>query len=292
MYKLLALIFVCFTSYSQAQIATNKITTGFVDSLYSTTLKESRKIWVHLPDAVSEEADKTKKYPVIYTFDGGELFNSLVAMTELLSSSSLHPNVIIIGITQVDRGRELTPTHVNNMAPYDVSDTTFSKTSGGGEAFTTFLEKELIPYVESTYKGSSDRMLIGHSTGGLMVINTLLKHPTMFTRYVAIDPAIWWDHQRLLLESKSILRLKSLKDKVLYLSLSNTLPSGMSLSAGEKDCSIQTLHFRSALQLCRLIEQNPQNGLRFHWKYYPKDNHGSVAFITTYDALRYFFSQK
>lgn len=179
-------------------------------------------------------------------------------MTELLSGSSLHPSVITIGITQVDRGRELTPTHVTNMAPHDIADITFSKTSGGGEAFTTLLEKELIPYVESTYPGSADRTLIGHSTGGLLVTNTLLKHPTLFTRYVAIDPAMWWDHQRLLLDSKSILQRKALKGKVLYLSLANTLPSGMSFSAAVKDHSIQTLHFRSALQLCRLIEKNPK----------------------------------
>jgi predicted alpha/beta superfamily hydrolase len=292
MYKLLLLLFIGFTTHSQAQLSNNQISTGFVDSLYSETLKESRKIWVHLPDARNDETDKTKKYPVIYAFDGGYLFNSLVSITELLSGSSLYPAVIIIGIIPVDRGRELTPTHVNNMAPYDVSDTTFSKTSGGGEALTTFLEKELIPYVESTYRGSSDRMLVGHSTGGLMVVNTLLRHPAMFTHYVAIDPAMWWDHQRLLLKSKVILQHNSLKGKALYLSLSNTLPPNMSLSAAEKDTSIKTLHFRSALRLCRIIQENPQTRLSFNWKYYPKDNHGSVALISAYDALRFFPSHK
>ena len=85
MYRLLLLILIGLTTPTQAQVTTNKITTGFVDSLYSETLKENRKIWVHLPDSRKDEAHKTKKYPVIYVFDGGYLFNSLVGMTELLS---------------------------------------------------------------------------------------------------------------------------------------------------------------------------------------------------------------
>ncbi len=288
MYRLLLLIFIILAVPAHAQLTKKQIVTGFVDSLYSQTLKENRQIWVHLPDARNDPANKTKKYPVLYAFDGGYLFNSLVGMAELLSGSSSCPDMVIIGIIQVDRGRELTPTHVANMAPFDASDTTFAKTSGGGEALTSFLEKELIPYVESTYLATSDRTLVGHSTGGLMVINTLLKHPGLFKQYVAIDPAMWWDHQRLLLESKTILSRRLLSGKTLYLSLSNTLPGGMSLTAAEKDTSIKTLHFRSALQLCRLIKKYTQKDFTFRWKYYPNDNHGSVALITAYDAIRFF----
>lgn len=289
MSKILLLSLLCLCLTSKAQIADSRIVTGFTDSLYSKTLGENRKVWIHLPDAKSINTDSMKRYPVIYAFDGGLLFNGLVSMTELLSGNSMCPDMIVVGITHTDRGRELTPTHVVNMAPYDASDTTFSKTSGGGEDLTTFLEKELIPYMESKYQASSYRMLIGHSTGGLMVVNTLIKHPELFSLYVAIDPALWWDGQKLLEESKSVLKATRYKEKALYVSVANTLPVGMSISEAEKDTSIKTLHFRSALRFVKNAKNSPQNGLRFSWKYYERDTHGSVPFISEYDAIRFFF---
>jgi predicted alpha/beta superfamily hydrolase len=137
------------------------------------------------------------------------------------------------------------------------------------------LETELIPYIESAYPASRQRTLIGHSTGGLMAVDTLLKHPDLFTNYLAIDPSMWWDHQRLLNESKTLLRAKRYAGKTLLVSLANTLPNTMSMT---KDITIGTLHFRSARQLVRLAKANAQNGLRFNWKYYPHETHGSVPF--------------
>lgn len=290
MSKILIPSLVCLYLTSQAQIADSRIVTGFTDSLYSKILRENRKVWIHLPDARSTNTDSMRRYPVIYAVDGGFLFNGLVSMTELLSGNSMCPDMIVVGITHTDRGRELTPTHVVNMAPYNATDTTFSKTSGGGEDLTAFLEKELIPYIETKYMASSDRMLIGHSTGGLMVVNTLIKHPDLFTTYVAIDPALWWDSQKLVKESKYVLKAATrYKGKALYVSIANTLPVGMSISEAEKDTSIKTLHFRSAMKFVKNVKNSPQNGLRFGWKYYEKDTHGSVPFIAEYDAIRFFF---
>ncbi|HEX3386461.1 MAG TPA: alpha/beta hydrolase-fold protein, partial [Mucilaginibacter sp.] len=86
-----------------------------------------------------------------------------------------------------NRMRDLTPTNV----PPD-------KSSGGGEKFTDFIKTELMPHIDSIYPTASYKMLIGHSLGGLMAINTLINHPEMFNAYVAIDPSMWWDDRKLL----------------------------------------------------------------------------------------------
>ncbi len=84
----------------------------------------------------------------------------------------------------------------------------FLKTSGGGEKFLELIEKELMPHVDSLYPVEPYKILVGHSCGGLTVINTILNHPNMYKAYVAIDPSMWWDNQLLLKEAD-----KKLHDK-------------------------------------------------------------------------------
>ena len=46
--------------------------------------------------------------------------------------------------------------------------------SGGGANFMSFIEQELIPYINSKYSILPYRMLIGHSFGELTVLNMLV----------------------------------------------------------------------------------------------------------------------
>jgi hypothetical protein len=57
--------------------------------------------------------------------------------------------------------------------------------SGGAPQFTDFLEKELIPFVDSAYRTKPhDRTLIGMSYGGVYGTYVLLKRPGIFKRYI------------------------------------------------------------------------------------------------------------
>ena len=57
----------------------------------------------------------------------------------------------------------------------------------------------------------------------------------------------------------------------------------------KKDTSGITKHIRSILALSSYLNSDKQNGLRFSYKYYKDDNHGSVPLITEYDALHFIF---
>jgi hypothetical protein len=162
--------------------------------------------------------------------------------------------------------------------------------SGGGEAFTSFLEKELIPYVDSVYPVLPYRTLIGHSLGGLMVMNTLINHTEMFNAYIAIDPSMWWDDKKLLEQSAEVLGKKDFSGKTLCLAVANTMAQGMDTSAVLSDTTEGTEHIRAALELGRYLEKNTANNLKHSYKYYEDDSHGSVPLIAEYDAFRYIFS--
>ncbi len=274
-------LLIAFSCYLSAQ--TNKVVIGTIDTLNSKILNEKRTVWVYVPNHGSDNNFSKRRYPVVYLLDGGAHFYSVVGMIQQLSSvngNTICPEMIVVGITNTDRTRDLTPTR----------DTLMERTSGGNEKFISFIEKELIPYIDSQYPTEPYRMFIGHSFGGLTVINTLVHHTNLFNAYVAIDPSMWWDKQSSLKETEKALSEKNFKNVYLYLGTANTMEEGMDTLRVKKDTSRFTQQIRSGLELNSHIKKNKQNALNYQFKFYSTDNHGSVPLIATYDALHFIFS--
>lgn len=197
------------------------------------------------------------------------------------------PEMILIGITNTDRMRDLSPSHASIYPPFH--DTLFLKTSGGAENFTAFIEKELFPYVDSLYPTAPYRILIGHSLGGLFVMNTLINHTKLFNAYISIDPSIDWDNLKLLKQAKTMLAGKDFEGISLFLAVANTTDKNLDTLKVKKDTTQITLPLRSNLELGRILEATRQNKLKYNWKYYHNDDHSSVPLIAEYDGLRFIF---
>jgi len=274
-------------TFSQGKVEKENIVIGKIDSVQSNILGENRKIWVYVPDGA---VNNTERFPVVYVLDGDGHFSSVVGVTQQLSTingNTMCPKMIIVGIPNTDRTRDLTPTHIDADPPF--MDSTFSKTSGGGENFIAFMEKELMPHIDAKYPTAPYKILIGHSFGGLAVMQTFVHHNDLFNTYICIDPSMWWDKEKLLNQTQKVLLEKKFEGKSLYLSIANTLEDGMDIKKVQKDTTKETEHIRSILKLQAAFEKNKQNGLKYKGKYYADDSHGSVPLITEYDALRFFF---
>jgi predicted alpha/beta superfamily hydrolase len=262
---------------------------GHTDSLRSALLRETRTFYVHVPARAAGPGAATKRYPVVYLFDADAQFAAAASMVQFLSThyNTVCPEMIVVGLLHPDRRKDLTPTHVAADPPFWPAGA--SRTTGGGEAFIAFLERELLPYIDQHYPTLPRRTLIGHSLGGLAVMQVFVHHTRLFDDYVCLDPSMWWDHQTLLQETKRALETRRFEGTSLYLGIANTLDEGMTLDRVQADTTQETVHLRSALTLQRYLEQNPHNGLRYRGKYYPDDTHMSVPFIAEYDALRFLF---
>ncbi|MBK7629228.1 MAG: alpha/beta hydrolase [Ignavibacteriales bacterium] len=268
-----------FSFYAKAQ-ENNPFTVGFQTSSPSKILGEQRTVWIHIPN--SNEGNKNtdkERYPVIYLLDGDANFNTIVSMTEFMSSAGLCPPMIVVGILHPDRMTDLT-FGTDEETPGIV---------GRGEKFMLYLEKELMPYIESIYPTASYKIFIGHSVGGLTVVNTLIHHPYLFNAYVSLDGALWWNNQQIVTETKSILANKNYKGKALFIALANRMEKGMDTLAVQKDTTEGTELIRSNLEFIKDIFKNKTNQLRFQHKYYENDDHSSVRLIGEYDALRFIF---
>lgn len=152
-------------------------------------LAETRRINVYTPPGYDGRA----RVPVLYMPDGGmeEDFPHLTATVDRLIREGAIPPVLVVGIENTERRRDLT-------GPTDVeTDRKIAPRVGGSAVFRAFLRDELMPEVIRRYCTSADTAIIGKSLAGLFIVETLLLDPAMFRRYAALSPSLWWNAERL-----------------------------------------------------------------------------------------------
>jgi predicted alpha/beta superfamily hydrolase len=262
----------------RSQAPVKPVTVGVVDSVWSPTLKENRRYLVYTPPSYSDTTYQPRRYPVLYLLDGDAHFHSVTGLVQILSTgvngTFVLPEMIVIAIPNTNRTRDMTPTHTDrdpNGKPQPGL-----ATSGGMANFLTFIESELIPRVEQTYRTAPYRVFVGHSLGGI----TLYTKPTTFNAYVAIDPSLWWDNRVLLKQAREKFSRPGLAGRTLFVGQANTIQPG--------DTSVN-VHYNSIVQFNSIVETFNTSGLRYAYKFYPNDSHGSVPMIAEYDALRFIF---
>ncbi|WP_191191399.1 alpha/beta hydrolase [Mucilaginibacter pankratovii] len=254
---------------------------GKVVTMHSDILKEDRRILIYTP---KDSANSEKKYPVIYVLDADNHFAQMVEYSKYLSRQdvSVIPPLIVVGITNTDRNRDLTPSH-SNIDYSGKSDTTANspyKHSGGNELFLQFIQKELMPYVNSNYNTQPYRIFAGHSFGALTTINCLFNYPDMFDAYIAVSPSFWWDQKFLL----------KLADK--RLKAGSTLSKTLFFSDGNEDSSSPGSPFHTnVLKFDSLLKKRNIKGLDFEYIPYPNESHMTVPIKSYYDGLRFIYQQ-
>ncbi len=279
--RTLILFFLLLPLITPAQAPKNLVSFGQADSLYSDILKEKRELLIYCP-GVDTNYFEQPSFPVLYLLDGDAHFASLQTVIQLLSNNgnTALSQMIIVAISNTNRTRDLTP----SADPEQPG-------SGGAEQFTAFLEKELLPYIDSKYPTAPYRIFSGHSLGGLLVVNTLLHHPGLFNAYIASDPTIFWNNSRILPTVDSLLEHQDFTNKRFYLAVAHTMNQYLDTIQVRKDNAMGSIHTTAILQLADKLKKHPGNHLNWSYKYYDNDYHNSVPFIAYYDGLRSIFRQ-
>lgn len=268
-------ILTAIVTHTSAQAA---ITIGSEHKISSHILQEERGYWVHLPDSYLNDKIGKAKYPVIYLLDGETNFHSLVGIQKSLTRGMYNymPECIIVGVVNVDRTRDFTPS--NSFVERNGKRT--MTTSGEANTFLSFLTDELRKEVDTNYRTDGYNILIGHSLGGLFAINTLLHNAESFDAYISLDPSLWWDEQKVFLEAKSQWTTRSFTHKSLFVGMAKIVKREH--DKGEHSSVIN--------EFCtNVMSQYSSNRLIADWKYYPEETHGSVTTIGMLDGLRSLF---
>ncbi len=237
--------------------------------VHSNVLNEDRVIWVRMPAAAQ---GKKESYAILYMTDGGTNVNEIGSTIDFLADTNFMPPLIVVGITNTDRIRDLTPSHTDVKHSDGTVDP--MPTSGGADKFLDFIQTELVPEIERRYPTQPYRILTGHSLGGLFAIHSLIARPDLFNAYIASSPSLWWDDFRILHQAREFFARQREFKKTLFFSLGNE--SGR-MSEGFE-------------QLQKALSANLPKGFVVASAHYREENHNSTELLSHYTALRAIFA--
>jgi predicted alpha/beta superfamily hydrolase len=193
----------------------------------SGVMGENREINVWLPPGYH---DMTRTYPVVYLLDGGvdQDFHHITGLAQLGTIVGTTQDFIVVGVATKDRRNELT-----FRAEHDPSLITDYPTHGQSGRFRHFIAEEVMPFIDATYRTDGDDALMGESLAGLFVVETFLRQPMLFERYIAISPSLWWDKGALADQAPALLTTQPPTGRILWLAVAD--------EGGEMQASIDRL---------------------------------------------------
>ena len=252
--------------FAIAAVASAQPATGTVKrfAMKSAVLGEERIILIRTPPGY--ETNKLS-YPVLYMTDGDAHMGHTSSTIEFLTQNGRLPDLIVVGITNTDRTRDLTP--AKSSAKNAAGELQFP-TSGGADNFLKFIQTELIPQIEKDYRVQPYRILAGHSLGGLFTIHTMISKPGMFNSFIAVSPSLQWENGEALKRAEAFLKNQKEFKATLFVSLGNE-PGAI----GESFDS-----FKDALAQSNIKD--------FEWQAekMTDEDHGSVVLRSHYFGLR------
>ena len=232
----------------QRTITSSKIGSRKIGSRYD--------LFISLPENYKTS---NQSYPVFYVLDGWHFPLMAFIQENNVYSKRMGPVIMVnIGHSPAKdamtlRDRDFSPTR-----------TAENPNSGGAPAFLDFLEHELIPFIDRTYRtNTSDRGLLGHSMGGLFALYAIEQRPALFQRIVAASPALSPDNVVSKDASRALGALPA--------------PVRLDLSVGSDD----ELGFtETTTAFARVLDNLKPKGLDYRFTLYPGENHNSVRLVS------------
>ena len=175
-----------------------------------------RRVYVYLPESYQKEPDK--RYPVMYMFDGHNVFYDADAtfgkswgMNQYMQKNK--KQLIIVGVECNHEGNS----RLQEYSPFNFENSTLGTIKGKGQQYMNWLTKELKPYIDAHYRTLPDRcntIIAGSSMGGLMALYGACAYNHVFQRAACLSPSLWVDAGKVLqMVAKSNIR----RDTCIYM---------------------------------------------------------------------------
>ncbi len=237
---------------------------GETITINSRILGETRRINVYFPPGY-QESDGTR-LPVLYMPDGGlaEDFLHVAGLVQVSVGNGTMRPFLLVGIENTQRRRDMTGPTENE------DDKKIAPRVGGSAALRRFIRDELMPQVKGRYRTTDERAIVGESLAGLFVVETFLLEPDLFDTYIAFDPSLWWNNQKLVDAAGALLRARPTTGKTLYL-------------ASSGDDTEVTQRFAD------ILRKDAPPGLRWHYEKLADEKHSTVYHPAALKAFRAVF---
>ena len=175
----------------------------------SQVFQNTRFIRVWLPPGYDDTESATRRYPVLYLNDGQNLFESSSSFTgvewgvdetadRLIREGSVPP-MIVVGLDNAGKNR------LREYMPHRSMHPMMLRVQG--RRYPDFLVKEVMPFVENTYrvsKGLENMGLGGSSLGALIALYTAVTRPGLIGRLLLERPSLWASNRQAIRESRAV----------------------------------------------------------------------------------------
>ena len=168
--------------------------------------KRSLRVW--LPPDYSDSATASKRYPVLYLFDGQQMFDRCTSqpfpdewhvdeiLTDLIAKKTVEP-LIVVGI--------------DNAGPGHREDefSRYSAVVDAPQKLSAFMTTEVLPLIDGHYRTISDRAhrgVGGASLGSLAALTLLLDQPDTFGFGLLESTSLQNGNGRVLQETASVVQ--------------------------------------------------------------------------------------
>jgi predicted alpha/beta superfamily hydrolase len=164
------------------------------------TGEEPRRAYVYLPD--SRNQDQSLRYPVLYMFDGHNLFFDEDAtygkswgMLEYMDYTQTQ-----LIIAAVECNHDPNNGRLSEYSPFSCQVPELGKIRGRGKVTMDWLVHTFKPQIDQDFPTLPDRehtFIAGSSMGGLMTLYAVMKYNRVFSRGAALSPSIWFAVEKL-----------------------------------------------------------------------------------------------
>lgn len=152
---------------------------GEMLTINSQALGEERELQIYLPPGYEH---KLKRYPVIYTFDGDFLFQTVSTISAHRAGRDFMPESIVVGIPN-NTGKRLDMALAARRSADPDAPIPFG---GKTDEYIAFLRDEVIPLIDEKYRTHAHRTLIGMSPTIGPVFQSFWQTPDLFQGHIAL----------------------------------------------------------------------------------------------------------
>lgn len=237
----LVLIFLLipFSSYSQRDIVI-----GQSLEFESQILNKKELIQVFLPDGFT--ANTSKKYPVIYLFDGNQLFHQVTGVVKTLMKSQKIPATIVVGVNP---------------------DRFYRSSKDNIELYLKFIDRELQKFIRDKYNSTTYNIVIANSFNGQIALYEMVMAKNLFQSYILSSP--YFSSPDYLYETELFLNNQKSLDKNLFISV-----------GFEYELKVDKI-----FKLTRLLNRAPLKDFYWEYNYYDEKNMDVILSNTIFESL-------
>lgn len=255
---LIVLFFFSFSALAQQADSTGPFKIPGIDTwkIHSSIIGEDYTLYVLKTGGYDTS---TKRLPVLYMTDGD--WNMTVAMncfSMLRQDYTTHEPLVVgigYGTNENKRFRDLDP-------------------ATGGPKFLSFIEKEVMPFVDKQYRTNDERAIYGYSMGGMFTTHILFHRADLFQKIFIGAPG---NNGRLLMPAARE-----------YFNTNKTLKSKVFIGVGdfEKETAKNIDSFTTYLKAKKLADLDLNSALT------PKAGHGAALAQVMQNAIAFGYCER